>query len=910
MSVFSRQIAGVGMVIALVLLIGNAWISYHNTISLNDRQFWVEHTQSVITELLGTKGAASDSLSLLRGFYMSGNADMVAPARAASQSAIQHAGRVCDLTVDNDVRHGHALGLQKIVEQLAATIDAGLSARVGGEKAPDKELQVFAQTRTSMDQLRQIVADMQNDEENLLTQRSGESAQIFRRTLATFSVATTVAVLMVLFSYGLLIRDERAQKKFAREQNRLAKYNRLLVESTGEGIYGVDLEGKCTFINAAGARILGKTVAALVGQQMHAISHHTHPDGSPYSVSDCPIYRVFNTGIGCRVDDDVFWRGDSSKFPVEYSAYPIISEGKIEGAVVTFSDITIRKHAEEELVRAKEDAEAAKEQAEAANVAKSQFLANMSHELRTPLNAVIMYSELLQEEAADQKIEGFIPDLDKIRAAGKHLLALVNGVLDLSKIEAGKMELYLETFDVATLCKDVAVTVQPLIDKRSNKLEMDVPADIGAMYADMTKIRQILFNLLSNASKFAEHGIVRLTVRRVAEDDAAALSERLSFAVSDNGIGMTPPQLEKLFQRFSQADASTTRRFGGTGLGLAITKRFCEMLGGDVTVTSEAGKGSTFTVVIPARVGKLIQETVPARADGSGHALASEGATTVLIIDDDPSVREVISRSLARESVRTIVAAEGDEGLRLARESKPDLIFLDVMMPRMDGWAVLTALKADPVLADTPVVMLTIVNETEMGYTLGAVEYLTKPIDRERLSAVVGKYRPSTGPRQVLIVEDDEPTRQVLRRSLVKQGWSATDAPNGRLALQAIGKGAAPALILLDLMMPEMDGFEFLAELRKDPSWQGIPVVVLTSKDLSQEERTWLTGKVERILQKGAFHRDALLHEIRNITAQYVPEARASQRQNPEAGSVPANGFQTEPPRKQPVQPVEAEQKV
>jgi CheY-like chemotaxis protein len=232
--------------------------------------------------------------------------------------------------------------------------------------------------------------------------------------------------------------------------------------------------------------------------------------------------------------------------------------------------------------------------------------------------------------------------------------------------------------------------------------------------------------------------------------------------------------------------------------------------------------------------------------------------------------------------VRTIVAADGDEGLRLARESKPDLIFLDVMMPRMDGWAVLTALKADPQLADIPVVMLTIVNETEMGYTLGAVEYLTKPIDRDRLTAVVGKYRPTLGQGEVLIVEDDDATRQVLRRSLVKQGWSATSAPNGRLALQAIGKGPAPSLILLDLMMPEMDGFEFLGELRKHSSWESIPVVVLTSKDLSGDERSWLTGKVERILQKGAFHRDALLHEIRNITAQYAPGVRASKRENPQ----------------------------
>ena len=890
MTVFSRRFAGVGVVVALAALIANAWVSYHNMIDLNERDRWVEHSQTVITELLGAKGSASDSLSLLRGFFLRGSQELVAAARDAHADASRHSAQVYELTSDNAQRHKNAEELNDRIDELAREIDEGLSLRMAGEPSADKELQVFSKTRQTMEQIRQRTASMQAEEESLLQTRRAASHDIFHRTLATFTIATILAITMVLFSFGLLIRDEAAQKKFAREQNRLARYNRLLVESTGEGIYGVDLSGNCTFINAAGARTLGKDVDSLLGKQMHAVSHHSHPDGSPYPTSECPIYRVFSSGVGCRVDNEVFFRADGSKFPVEYSAYPIINERKIEGAVVTFNDITLRKRAEEEVLRAKEDAEAAKELAEAANVAKSQFLANMSHELRTPLNAVIMYSELLQEEAEDRKLEGFIPDLDKIRAAGKHLLALVNGVLDLSKIEAGKMELYLETFDVASVLKDVALTVAPLMDKRGNKLIMDVPPDIGVMYSDTTKLRQILFNLLSNASKFTDHGVVRLAVQRVAAAQEAAAGaaagpatgDQIRFAVADNGIGMTPPQLEKLFQRFSQADASTTRKFGGTGLGLAISKRFCELMGGEVLVASEAGKGSTFTVLLPARVDKQVPEPPVVRANGQ----ATQGATTVLIVDDDPSVREIISRSLARESVRTIVASDGDQGLRLARESKPDLIFLDVMMPRMDGWAVLTALKADPALADIPVVMLTIVNETEMGYTLGAVEYLTKPIDRDRLTTVVAKYRPAIGSSQVLIVEDDDATRQVLRRTLVKQGWSATDAPNGRLALQAIGKGPPPSLILLDLMMPEMDGFEFLSELRKTPDWEGIPVVVLTSKDLSGDERAWLTGKVERILQKGAFHRDALLHEIRKITAQYVPAARASSRENPQPANV------------------------
>ena len=538
----------------------------------------------------------------------------------------------------------------------------------------------------------------------------------------------------------------------------------------------------------------------------------------------------------------------------------------------TVADVTDRKNAEEALLQHQEylreakdeaealarEAEALRAEAEQANVSKSQFLANMSHELRTPLNAVIMYSELLQEEAADEGVESFIPDLDKIRNAGKHLLSLVNGVLDLSKIEAGKMELFLETFAVAPMVRDVATTVQPLVETRGNTLVLDVAGDAGEMHADLTKVRQVLFNLLSNACKFTENGTVRLAVRREDQD--------VEMSVTDSGIGMTQEQLGRLFQAFTQADASTTRKYGGTGLGLAISKRFCEMMGGTIDVTSTPGEGTTLTVALPAKVKE------PAAPDAPAAVAGDPTRGTVLVIDDDPGVREVIIRTLSEDGARVVGAADGVEGLRLAAEVRPTLIFLDVMMPKMDGWAVLTQLKNDPKLRDIPVVMLTLVNASEMGYVLGASEYLGKPIDRGRLADVLSKYRRGDaggdGPGQVLIVEDDPATREVLRRSLVKQGWAVVEAANGRVGLERI-RECVPALILLDLQMPEMDGFEFLEELRTNPEWTEVPpVVVLTSKDLTQDERDFLTGQVERVVQKGTYSREALLREVRKIAAE------------------------------------------
>jgi GAF domain-containing protein/CheY-like chemotaxis protein len=502
-------------------------------------------------------------------------------------------------------------------------------------------------------------------------------------------------------------------------------------------------------------------------------------------------------------------------------------------------------------------------QLELADRHKSEFLANMSHELRTPLNAIIGYSEMLQEDAADLGAEQFTDDLKKINAAGKHLLELINAVLDLSKIEAGKMELYLETFDVAGLIRDIAAVIQPLAAKNANRLEVRCPDAIGTMRADLTKVRQALFNLLSNACKFTERGTVGLAVGREELDG----QDWMVFSVSDTGIGMTPEQLAKLFEAFSQADAATTRRFGGTGLGLALSRRLCRMMGGDVTVESEAGRGSTFTIRLPVQVAEPAEEAVAAAAPAERPLT---GVGTVLVIDDETAVRDLMQRFLSKEGFRVVTAPGGEEGLRRARELRPDAITLDVMMPGMDGWAVLSALKADPDVADIPVVMLTIVDDKNLGYALGAADYLTKPIDRERLVAVLRKYRRDL---PVLVVDDDAVLRQLLRRMLEPEGYAVVEAENGRVALERL-REVSPSVILLDLMMPEMDGFEFAAEFRRHEAWRAIPIVVITARDLSREDHERLNGYVQKILQKGANGRDQLLAEVRELVTASVARRR------------------------------------
>ncbi|MGF1493459.1 MAG: response regulator [Microcoleaceae cyanobacterium] len=700
---------------------------------------------------------------------------------------------------------------------------------------------------------------------------------------------------MVAEMFSNAIERKRAEAALRATE---AKY-RGIFENAAEGIYQTTPEGRYLSANPALARILGYESTEDLIQTLTQVDQQLYVKPERHAeliaaIQNQDTVSSFESQV-YRRNGQIIWISENVRAVRNLTGQIIFYEG-------TVADITESRQAAEALRQAKEAAVAASR-------AKSTFLANMSHELRTPLNAIIGYSEILSEEVVELGYGDLVSDLDRICSAGRDLLSLINDILDISKIEAGRMDLYLESFSVASLVDSVVATAQPLIDQNGNTLEVNCPDPDLVMHGDMTKVRQILLNLLSNAAKFTTAGQIGLQVelcQQSIDTIGVTLSEAMNppepqpcirFQVSDTGIGMSLEQQEMLFQPFTQGDASTTRRYGGTGLGLAISHRFCQMMGGQIGVESHLDQGSIFTVVLPQQVRNPVSEVSGqlvghssrlsesySSEDYSPATVSSPNLTptepssgnpqlpkTVLVIDDDPISRDLVTRSLIQAGLRVLTAATGEAGLEIARTSCPDVITLDIMMPSMDGWSVLSTLKADTHLAEIPVIVISFLSNRAQGIALGASDYLTKPIDGKRLVALLNRYQQSeqsssltTNSQEILIVEDHEDTRQLLRDCLEQDGWQVAEAGNGQVALDYL-KHHQPCLIVLDLLLPRVSGFELITELQQSSALSQIPVIVTTAADLNASERSRLRESVERILQKGSYSNNKLLKEIHQL---------------------------------------------
>ncbi len=657
------------------------------------------------------------------------------------------------------------------------------------------------------------------------------------------------------------IDAERRAEAALREAEERA---RLLLESSGEGIYGVDTRGRCTFINRAAAEMLGYQAHEVLGQDVHALIHHTRPDGSPYPAEDSPIHRTLRAGKGCRQDHEVLWRRDGTAIPAEYASFPLRGgDGEIKGAVVSFTDITERKQAEREMVRAKEAAQSATR-------AKSEFLANMSHEIRTPLNGVIGMTELALDTELTPEQQEY---LGMVKLSADHLLTVVNDILDFSKIEAGKLDLEAIDFDLRETLDDTVATLATRAHKKGLELADHVAADVpDALVGDPHRVRQVLVNLIGNAIKFTDRGEV---VLRVEVESRSEQEVRLRFAVSDTGIGIAPEQQQRLFKAFSQADTSTTRKYGGTGLGLAISARLVEMMGGELQLESRVGRGSTFHFTLPIRLaqGPAARRTVPPEPRFV-HGLP------VLVVDDNATNRRILEEMLGNWGMQPMAVEGGREALAALEQAraagKPfSLVLLDAMMPEMDGFMLAERIGHDEAMAGPTLMMLSSANRREDAARcreLGVDSYLTKPIRQSTLLDAImttlgaaASVEDRTAPAQtgaaagvgrrtlrLLLAEDNAVNQRLAVSLLKKRGHQVVVVGNGREALDAMGDGPPFDAVLMDVQMPEVDGFAATAAIRAREAGTGAhtPIIAMTAHALQGDRERCLAAGMDGYVTK------------------------------------------------------------
>jgi len=647
------------------------------------------------------------------------------------------------------------------------------------------------------------------------------------------------------------LESEISERKGVEEALRASeeKY-RHIINAAADAIISIDEEGLICEFNRAAEQIFGFTKSELLGKPLTSII--------PQRLRDSHIAglrRYLTTGQRHLPR----WQNielpglskDGQEFPLEVS-FSLLEAGEKKFLTGVLRDITERKQAEAEVQKAKEAAEAATQ-------AKSEFLANMSHELRTPMNAIIGFTRLVMRRSKDILPPREQENLGKILISADHLLALINDILDLSKIEAGRMEVHPVSIKLEELVDVCLRTVEPMIKSERLRLVKEIEADLPLLHTDQDKLRQILVNLLSNAVKFAAEGSVTVTARRG--------DGQVMIAVADTGIGIAEDNLELIFEEFRQVDSSIARKYSGTGLGLSISRRLARLLGGDITVQSTVGVGSTFTVTIPLGYDSAqpaLSSTIPPRREELADQ--PEADKVVLAIDDDPDVIYLLRENLAEAGYRVIGALSGKEGLQKARELRPLAIILDILMPHKDGWQILHELKANPVTRDISVIVLSIVDNKELGYRLGAFDYLVKPFDREAILAVLSHIHPQQG--RLLVVDDDPQVVDLVRQLLEGQPHEIVAAADGQEALEAIAQ-KRPAVILLDLLMPRMDGFAVIEQLQQDPQTRQIPVIVLTAKTLTAAEDAMLEQSVRAVIQKRGLDRDTLIQELRGLLQTY-----------------------------------------
>lgn len=842
-----RRLATMSALGALALIGGVAFLVYTSISSLVYTRSMVDHTHAVIDRLDQLMIDIEDAESRQRGYVITGDESFLG-AKDDSKWVMRITDSLHVLVSDSPAELKNLERLRGHVANKLARIDSTVVVRATQGHDPAVSIIQSGRGRVLMDSVRAAVATMKATENTLLRERADKERASLRRATIAGTLGVLAASLLGLAAV-LLVR--RVLVALA-EGRRSAIHAKALLNATTEGIYGLDSHGAISFVNPAMTALLGYSQKELLGVPAHKLLHHTRADGTPYPTRDCPMYRILQDGGAGTFDNEIVWKKDGSSMAVEYSVNQMLDNDGNIGAVVTFRDITDRQIAEAAL-------RAGKEAAESANQAKSDFLARMSHELRTPLNSVIGFSNVLLRNKAGNLREQDIGYLERIRKNGVHLLSLINDILDLSKIEAGRMEVEKEPVDLTRMIQDLAAQLETQVTEKGIALSTVVPERVSPITTDPAKLQQILLNLVDNAIKFTDKGSVRILV---VTDPST--NRPIAVSVTDSGIGIADNRMDAIFDAFEQAEKSTTRRYGGTGLGLPICRSLCELLGFELQVSSELGKGSTFTLDMRPAPKSSANEVLPVPETGSSDIEPVLEGKLVLIIDDDADSRTLIAHQVAALGGRSAGASGGMDALRIAREIKPDVITLDLLMPGMDGWDVMQALKADQELREIPVVIVSLVAREHGKGMVGAVSILSKPLDRESLAQALKR---GIGVGRVLVVEDDADTQYLLASYLYEEGAAEVRAVVGAQdAIQALDE-FNPDLVLLDMIIPQGGGEEFLQALGRLPEPSQPQVIVVTGKELSTTEIKDLEVTTLSVVSKGRDLEENLKRCLRAFSA-------------------------------------------
>ncbi len=783
-----------------------------------------------------------------RGYTISGSEDFLKPYQKATEELDLHTKVLKEVAVKAGFTDETLADLLAEGQKVLNFAEAVIAAR----QRSFEEAQSLVKSRVgkiAMDKVREDIGTLEawtRQESNRLRDQSRSYAPIIMGSLVV--LALTVGIFMFFAS--------RSRRASIQSRSLLAD----VIERAPVGLALLDKNFHISQANKAFAKMVTENGVMKAGEPLSATAAQTERHLRQRIQSAITSRRRFkDEGADEILDLSV---GDQPHY-CKADVFPVtlVSESGAEspGAGIVLNDMTRQRESELEL-------EIARDAAEAANRAKSTFIANMSHELRTPLTAVLGYCELIEEDLSAVGQEAILADVGKINSNARHLLGLINDVLDLSKIEAQKMDVHAIEFTLSTLLAEIEAATGSLIAKNNNTLSLSAEAPDTVMVSDDLKIKQILLNLIGNAAKFTTNGKIEVHVSPIEENGVP----HTRFTVQDTGIGMSKEQLANLFQRFAQADETTTRKYGGTGLGLALTRALSKMLGGRIDVASVEGEGTTFTVTVPTRYEARVVHAETGKevaVDDEARKAAHAQAPSILVVDDDPSARELLTRHLEREGFAVTTASSGAEALEHIKAYKPLAVLLDVMMPGLDGWHVLKAIRDNPDTKDIPVIMQTVLDDRNFAYALGATGYLKKPVRRDVLADALQSLEIGTANRQVLIVDDDRDANERLMEMLTRDGWNCRMALNGAEALKVLAE-YVPDLVLVDLIMPEMDGYAFIREVRNNQKFDALPLVVMTATDVGADKVRTLSSDTAGIVQKGAMPLADLVADLRRFADQ------------------------------------------